>query len=112
MRTKLFVHEMIGRDHLIEMADSIYGREDPSTIFFHGVSQRLLKVGNAYELRLQLPFVGKEDVDITHREGELYVSVGPYKREIALPRVLNGKKVTRGKLEEGMLSVTFASEPR
>jgi len=68
----------------------------------------LQKVGNTYELRLHLPFVGKEDVDITHREGELYVSVGAYKREISLPRILNGKTVTRGKLEEGMLLVTFA----
>jgi len=90
------------------MARSIYGDEDPSKIFYRAVPQRLRKVGNAYELHLQLPFVGKEDVDISHREGELFVTVGPYKREISLPRVLNGKRVTKGKLHEGMLSVTFA----
>ena len=51
---------------------------------------------------------GKEEVDIKHREGDLFVTVGPYKREISLPRVLNGKRVSRGRLEEGMLSVTFS----
>jgi arsenite-transporting ATPase len=108
MRTKLFDHEIVGLDSLREMAHSIYDSEDPSAIYYRAVPQRIRKVGESYELHLQLPFVGKEDVDITHREGELYVTVGPYKREITLPKVLNGKKVTRGKLEEGMLSVTFA----
>lgn len=108
VQTRLFDHEMVGLDNLKEMADSIYGGDDPTTIYYRAVPQRLQKVNGGYELHLQLPFVGKEDIDITHREGELYVTVGPYKREISLPRVLNGKKVTRGKLEEGMLSVTFA----
>jgi len=108
MRSKLFDHEIVGMDNLREMADSIYADTDPTQQYYRAVPQRLLKVGNSYELHLQLPFIGKEDIDITHREGELYVTVGPYKREISLPRVLNGKKVTRGRLEEGMLSVTFA----
>lgn len=112
VQTRLFDHEIVGLDYLGEMADSIYGEDDPTTIYYRAVPQRLLKVGNGYELHLQLPFVGKEDVDITHREGELYITVGPYKREISLPRVLNGKKVTRGRLDEGMLSVSFADERR
>ncbi len=47
---------------------------------------------------------------LTHREGELFVTVGPYKREIALPRVLAGKATKGAKLEEGMLRVTFGSQ--
>jgi arsenite-transporting ATPase len=108
LQTKLFDHEIVGLDSLAEMGESIYGDRDPSQIFYHSVPQRIRKVGNTYELQLHLPFVGKEDVDIKHREGELFVSVGPYKREISLPRVLNGKRVTRGRLEEGMLVVTFS----
>lgn len=108
LRTKLFDHEIVGVESLGEMARSIYDSSDPSTIYYRAVPQRIRKVGDSYVLHLQLPFVGKDDVDIMHREGELYVTVGAYKREITLPKVLSGKKVTRGKLEEGMLSVTFA----
>jgi arsenite-transporting ATPase len=107
-RTRLFDHEIVGLEHLSEMARSIYPDDDPSQILYRAVPQRLRKVGSGYELHLQLPFVGKDDVDITHREGELFVTVGPYKREISLPRVLNGKRVTKGRLQEGMLTVTFA----
>ena len=81
--------------------------DDPSQIYYRAVAQRLRKIGNTYTLSLQLPFVDKAHVDIRHREGELFITVGPYKREISLPRVLNGKTVTRGRLEEGTLSVTF-----
>jgi len=109
-RTRLFDHEIVGLEHLSEMARSIYGEDDPSRIFYRSVPQKLRKVGSAYELNLQLPFVSKDDVDITHREGELFVTVGPYKREISLPRILNGKRVTKGRLQEGMLSVTFAND--
>src|SRR5438132_12845070 len=108
VRTRLFDHEIVGLPALIEMAGSIYGDGDPSQIYYRRVPQRLQKVGDSYTLSLLLPFVDKQHVDITHREGQLFVTVGPYKREISLPRVLNGKKVTRGRLESGTLSVTFA----
>ena len=108
LQTKLFDHEIVGLDCARRDGRVDLRRPDPSQIFYHSVPQRIRKVGNTYELQLHLPFVGKEDVDIKHREGELFVSVGPYKREISLPRVLNGKRVTAGRLEEGMLSVTFS----
>ena len=107
-RTPLFDHEIVGLDALGEMAEAIFGGEDPTTRFHTTVSQKLRKHGTGYELSLALPFITKEEVDITHRPGELFVSVGPYKREIALPRVLNGTTVTRGRLDEGQLRVTFS----
>ena len=76
------------------------------------MSQHLKKVGANYELQLQLPFVGKDEVDITHRPGELFVSVGPYKRETSLPRVLHGPRVIQAKLDEGLMRVPFAEAAR
>ncbi|HEY2704945.1 MAG TPA: ArsA family ATPase, partial [Candidatus Dormibacteraeota bacterium] len=109
MRTRLFDHEVVGIDSLAEMAESIFGDSDPSAILYHEVPQRVRKNGSQYELLLHLPFVGRDELNVTHREGELYVTVGPYKREISLPRVLKGKTVTSAKLEEGMLRVVFGS---
>jgi arsenite-transporting ATPase len=107
LRTRLFDHEVVGVEHLAEMADSIFGELDPAAILHQEVVQRVRKTGAEYELLLHLPFVGRDELALTHREGELYVTVGPYKREISLPRVLKGKKVRSAKLEEGMLRVVF-----
>jgi len=109
LRTKLFDHEVVGLDALAEMADSIFGDRDPAEIYYHSVPQRIQKKGDDYELLLHLPFVGKDEVDLSLRDDELFVTVGPYKREISLPKSLRGR-VTRGaRLEEGMLRITFGS---
>jgi arsenite-transporting ATPase len=109
MRTKLFDHEVVGLDALGEMAESIFGDRDPTEIYYHSVPQRIQKKGTDYELLLHLPFVSKDEVELSVREDELFVTVGPYKREISLPKSLRGR-VTRGaRLEEGMLRVTFGS---
>jgi arsenite-transporting ATPase len=69
-------------------------------------------VNGRYELQLQLPFISKEEVDVRHNEGELYVTVGAYKREISLPRILNGKQVSRARLDDGLLRVTFTDSQK
>jgi arsenite/tail-anchored protein-transporting ATPase len=109
MRTKLFDHEIVGVDALAEMAGSIFGDRDPAEIYYHSVPQRISKRGADYELMLHLPFVSKDEIELSHRDDELFVTVGPYKREISLPRSLRGR-VTRGaRLEEGMLRIVFGS---
>jgi len=109
LQTKLFDHEVNGLANLEEMAEALYGDTDPSTIFHKTVPQKIRKVGDRYELALQLPFASKEEVDVTHREGDLFVTVGPYKREVSLPRVLDNRRVTKAKLDGGMLKVTFGA---
>ena len=109
LRTKLFDHEIVGVDALSEMGDSIFGDRDPAEIYYHAVPQRITKRGDEYELMLHLPFVSKDDIDLSLRDDELFVTVGPYKREISLPRSLRGRATRGARLDEGMLRITFGS---
>jgi len=111
-RSKLFDHEIVGVARLVELADAVFGVDDPAQTFYHAVPQRVRKVNGQYELILQLPFVSREQVDVTHGDGEIFVTVGPYKREISLPRVLNGRRVSKARLEEGALRLTFSGSVR
>ena len=111
-RSKLFDHEIVGLEGLRELAGAVFGDEDPSRVYYHTVPQRLRRVDGHYELQLQLPFISKEEVDVRHNEGELYVTVGAYKREISLPRILNGKQVSRARLDGGLLRVTFTDSQK
>ena len=110
LRTKLFDHEVVGVDALAEMADSIFGERDPAEIYYHSVPQRIQKQGDHYELLLHLPFVSKDEVELSVRQDELFVTVGPYKREISLPKSMRGLATRGARLEEGMLRVTFGSD--
>ena len=106
----LFNQEVIGERMLLRMADAIYGDRDPSDRFYQGTTQRVEKAGQEYVLSLRLPFAERGDVDLARHDGELFVTVGNYRREIALPRVLASRATLGAVIEEGELKVRFGKE--
>ena len=113
----LFDREVVGEEMLARMAQAIYGDEDPSRRFAITNPQRIDKDGADYVLTLKVPFVEKSAVDLSRHNGDLYVTVGNYRREITLPRVLERRDTAGASIEDGELRVRFApradkSEPR
>jgi len=50
-------------------------------------------------------------VDLSRHNGELYVTVGNYRREISLPRVLAKRETAGATISDGELRVRFARRP-
>jgi arsenite-transporting ATPase len=107
LNVPLFDQEVIGERMLLSMADAIYGARDPSEHFYEGTTQRVEKSGAEYVLALRLPFAERGDVDLARHDGELFVTVGNYRREIALPRVLASRQTLGATIVEGELKVRF-----
>ena len=103
----LFDREVVGDKMLSHMAEAIYGEEDPAQRFATSNPQRIDKDGNDYVLALKVPFVDKSAVDLSRHDGELYVTVGNYRREITLPRVLARRETSGAAIENGELRVRF-----
>ena len=104
----LFDREVVGEQMLGRMARAIYGEADPAQRFATSNPQRIDKDGADYVLTLKVPFVDKSDVDLSRHDGELYVTVGNYRREITLPRVLARRETAGASIEHGELRVRFA----
>jgi len=111
LNVPLFDEEVVGERMLLRMAGAIYGDRDPADRFYEGASQRVQKVGGEYVLALKAPFVERGDVTLARQDGELFVTVGNYRREIALPRVLASRDTVGAAIEDGELRVRFA-KPR
>ena len=109
-KVPLFDQEVVGLEMLRRMAESIYGDQDPTLIFYHGQTQTIEKVDGEYRLNLRLPFVTKEKLTLTRSGDELIVHIGNYKRNLILPRVLAGLEVQQARFEGGALTVTFGDE--
>jgi len=107
----LFDDEVVGERMLLRMAEAIYLDRDPADRFYHGTSQRVQKVDGEYVLALKVPFVDRREVQLTRHDGELFVTVGSYRREIALPRVLASRETVGAAIEDGELRVRFARPP-
>lgn len=107
LEVPLFGEEVVGVEMLGRMADAIYGDRDPTDHFYDGWSQRVEKIDGAYVLRLAAPFLERGDVALSRQDGELFVTVGNYRREITLPRSLAQRETLGASLDEGVLSIRF-----
>jgi arsenite-transporting ATPase len=103
----LFDSEVVGERMLQRMAKAIYGDRDPSERFVTASPQRIQKEGADYVLTLDVPFLDRADVDLSRHNGELYVTVGNYRREISLPRVLAQRETAGAAIDDGKLRVRF-----
>ena len=107
----LFEEEVVGLPRLGQMADAIYGDRDPAAKLHRGQVQRVRRVGDEYVLALAIPFAAKGDVSLARQDGEIFVTVGNYKRDIALPRTLAARETVGASLEEGELRIRFGGIP-
>lgn len=108
LNVPLFDEEVVGERMLLRMADAIYADRDPADRLYHGTSQRVQKVGSEYVLTLKLPFAQRGDVNLARQDGDLFVTVGNYRREIVLPRVLANRETVGAAIEDGELRVRFS----
>jgi arsenite-transporting ATPase len=101
--------EPVGLDALDPVADALYGDTDPTARLAEGRPLRARSDGERTVLEIDLPFTGREDVDLARRADELLVRVGPYRRAVSLPDTLRNRPVQGARMEEGHLAVTFGA---
>lgn len=103
-----YEEEVSGKEAIAKIANSAL---DVPQLFEIRVTKRneiFEKVGDCYNLLVQMPFLEKRDLDLYENGKELILRIGNFKRCIPLPDVLREYEVTGAKLEEGELRVTFS----
>ena len=104
---QLFKEEVLGYGRLLELAEQIYGTQNPLQHFFSGEPYRLFKQDGGYELQLTLPFVAKAEVTLNKLADELIIRLGSFKRHVLLPRQVACLSSIQAKLEDRYLSIFF-----
>ena len=106
----LFDDEVVGTASLQRMARATFKGRDPTTIFYQGKPQQVVKDGDDYLMILPLPLLDKSEVHL-HRgvHDELVVRIGNWKRHISLPQSLMGKQVAGARYRENQLEIRFQS---
>ena len=112
LHAPMFEQEVVGQRMLLRLGEAVFAKHDPVQILMEHRPQRVEKVGVDYVLSLDLPFVSKDQVDLVQRQDELFIRVGPYKREISLPRVLAKRRSRTARFDPTgrTLSIHFAPE--
>ncbi|MGH2730877.1 MAG: ArsA family ATPase [Actinomycetota bacterium] len=107
LRARLHDQELVGPHLLGKLGEEVYGDMDPSEVLFSEEPMSIRKQGDAYVLRLKLPFARKEELELSTKAGELFVKVGPYRRNIVLPKALQSRELTSAKLMGDRVEVIF-----
>jgi len=106
----LFSGEIIGFDHLRNLADQIYTDRNPLEHFYKEEPYQLIKDKSNYRLKLKLPFISKKDVELNKLYDELVIRIGGFKRHILLPRQVASLKSVTAKMEGEYLNVVFEGD--
>jgi len=106
-RVPLFVHEVLGRERLEDVARSLYdGKEDPAAVTVLQAPFTFAKsAAGIYEVRLHLPFAAKGEIGLFKKSDELVVEIGTLRRHVGLPTSMASLSPGRAKLENGILTV-------
>ncbi|MBI4962884.1 MAG: ArsA family ATPase [Desulfomonile tiedjei] len=99
--------EVVGLEKLSAMGRMVYGDIDPSAVLHRDTVYEIEQHDGDMTLKIKLPFVAKEYVDLSKEEGDLVVRIGSFKRHIFLPRTLVNRKPSRAALTDNVLSIKF-----
>jgi len=108
-RSTYAASEPVGRDAVAALAAALYGDDEPWAVPTGDAPFVVRReAGAGPELRLSLPGAAREEVDLARRGDELVVTVGSYRRLLALPAGLAGHPVAGASVVDGELTVRFA----
>ena len=103
--------DVAGAHGLDRLGDELFAGTDAGALL-HEQPVHDLEVGaSAARLQLDLPFAGREEIDVKQVGIDLVVRVGAYKRTIALPPALADYRPQGATFTDGALHVTFARTP-
>ena len=101
--------EPVGVAALEAFAAGAYGEDDPLAHADGEGPVRVRRTAEGATLRIALPFVEKGEVDLARHGDELVVTVGSYRRLLALPSALRNHDVAGARVGEGALVVRFVA---
>jgi arsenite-transporting ATPase len=99
--------EPVGLSELAAFAAELYSGDDPFRRQSGADPVDVRRVDGRVELRLALPFAHVGDVDLVRHGDELVITVGSYRRLLALPAALRKAGPCRASMQGGSLVVRF-----
>ena len=101
------VSEPVGVEALGDFARRAYGDDDPLAPPTGEPPMTVTRTRSGATLRIALPFVAKSDIDLARHGDELVVTVGSYRRLMALPAALSKHVIAGARMDDGALRVRF-----
>jgi arsenite-transporting ATPase len=103
----LFNDEILGTKDLARLGEALYGEADPTDVFFNESPYALKKVRDTYRLTVALPFITKDEVDLTMAGNEVIIRIANFKRHVPLPKMAQAAEPVGASVDGRNLTITF-----
>ena len=107
LRANLRDQELTSLGDLMDLGAEIYGDSDAAEVLFTDDPLTIVREGDGYVMTLKLPFATRDELDLSVKNDELFVKVGPYRRTIMLPRTLASRTIGSARMTDDRLRITF-----
>jgi len=104
--------EPVGADDLADLALATYGETDPLAEPATDEPMTVERSDDELVLVLALPLVDRTDVELARVGDDLVITVGGYRRVLALPSALRRCAVAGAGMRDGRLRVRFEPDPQ
>ncbi|HET7657034.1 MAG TPA: ArsA family ATPase [Bacillales bacterium] len=102
--------EVYGLPMLKRIGEAAFSGIDAAGVLYHGKVQEVRKEEGQYILELVLPFVRKDQLQLSQKGDELTVQADPFKRKVFLPRTLLGRSITSARFTDNRLLIHFGEK--
>lgn len=104
---ELMPHELRKYTVLAKVADQIYGEIKSENVLFRDKIFLVKKDDKGYCLSINIPFVDKNEIDLSQRGDELTLIIKNEKRSFILPAKLKSKDIVSAKYNKDKLDIHF-----
>jgi arsenite-transporting ATPase len=108
-QSRLFEREMVGLERLQEFGEQLFGQVDPARVFSDSRPMTLARQEDGYRLTWRIPGVDRDGIDLWTKGDELILKTPSHMRNMVLPSVLVGRRITDALFQEGTLTITFGA---
>lgn len=105
----LFSEEMCGLAALEKLKNILYADEDPSKVYYHENTIKVIQNPGHYSLELYLPGIPKEKIQLNKTGDELNIRIGNHRRNLVLPQSLAALNPSGAKMEDDYLKISFSN---
>jgi len=106
----LFQHEPLGKENLKRFGADIYGEHDPTQHFYTEPPYEFRQKDGEFLIRIKLPFLTKEEVELSRLPEEIVIRIGGFKRHIPLPRYVNTYEDVSARMDGSYLNIIFGGK--
>lgn len=106
-KLELLKEELRGYEKLKNVGYSVYGDINAENVLFQDKIFAVEKEAEGYNLKINMPFVNKEELKLSQKGDEITISVKNERRCFVLPDKLRTKEIARAKYDNGWLNINF-----